>query len=84
MSEEKIRRMLFKMERPGQVKIGDYVTITEKMLPYAYYYTVEPAVAMSGNIEFCDRLLAKEGTVINIEENPKGYYVTVEFKETSC
>jgi len=75
--------MLFKMERPGQVQIGDIVTITEKTLPYAYYYTLEPAVAMSGNIEFCDRLLAREGIVKNIEENPRGYYVTVEFEEPS-
>lgn len=78
-----MREMLFKMERPGQVKIGDVVKITEKALPYAYYYTLEPAVAMSGNIEFCDRLLAKEGRVKNIEENPRGYYVTVEFAEPS-
>lgn len=76
-----MREMLFKMERPGQVKIGDVVKITEKSLPYAYYYTLEPAVAMSGNIEFRDRLLAREGTVTQIEENPRGYYVTVEFME---
>lgn len=78
-----MREMLFKMERPGQVKIGDVVNITEKTLPYAYYYTLEPAVAMSGNIEFRDRLLSKEGIVKNIEENPRGYYVTVEFEEPS-
>lgn len=78
-----MREMLFKMERPGQVQVGDLVKITEKFLPYAYYYTLEPAVAMSGNIEFRDRLLAREGTVKQIEENPRGYYVTVEFNEPS-
>ncbi len=78
-----MREMLFKMERPGQVQVGDLVKITEKSLPYAYYYTLEPAVAMSGNIEFRDRLLAREGTVKQIEENPRGYYVTVEFDELS-
>ncbi len=78
-----MREMLFKMERPGQVQVGDLVKITEKSLPYAYYYTLEPAVAMSGNIEFRDRLLAREGTVKQIEENPRGYYVTVEFNEPS-
>lgn len=77
-----MREMLFKMERHGQVNIGDIVNITEKSLPYAYYYIVEPAVAMSGNIEFWDRLLAKEGTVTKIEENPRGYYVTVAFMES--
>ena len=76
-----MREMLFKMERPGLVKVGDVVKITEKTLPYSYYYTVEPAVAMSGNIEFRDRLLAQEGVVKQIEENPRGYYVTVEFAE---
>lgn len=76
-----MRKMLFKMERPGQVKVGDLVKITEKSLPYSYYYTLEPAVAMSGNIEFRDRLLAREGTITQIEENPRGYYVTVEFAE---
>lgn len=76
-----MREMLFKMERPGQVKVGDIVQVTEKSLPYSYYYTLEPAVAMSGNIEFRDRLLAQEGTVTQIEENPRGYYVTVEFEE---
>lgn len=76
-----MREMLFKMERPNQVQIKDVVQITEKALPYAYYYTLEPAVAMSGNIEFRDRLLSKEGKVKDIEENPRGYYVTVEFDE---
>ncbi len=76
-----MREMLFKMERSGQVKVGDVVTITEKSLPYSYYYILEPAVAMSGNIEFRDRLSAREGTVIQIEENPRGYYVTVQFAE---
>ncbi|GFI21567.1 hypothetical protein IMSAGC011_00338 [Lachnospiraceae bacterium] len=76
-----MRRMDFKMERPGQVKVGDVVTITEGVLPSNYYYIINPAVAMSGNIPFRDRLQSKSGTVISVEENTRGYYVIVEFEE---
>lgn len=76
-----MRRMNFKMERPGQVKEGDVVTVTEGVLPSNYYYTINPAVAMSGNIPFRDRLQSKSGTVVSVEENTRGYYVTVEFDE---
>lgn len=76
-----MRKMDFKMERPGQVKEGDTVTVTEGILPSNYYYTINPAVAMSGNIPFRDRLKSKSGTVISVIENTRGYYVTVEFDE---
>lgn len=72
--------MEFKMERPGQVAEGDTVTITESLLPSNYYYTINPAVAMSGNIPFRERLLAREGRVVSVVENTRGYYVTVEFE----
>lgn len=76
-----MRRMDFKMERSGQVKEGDAVTITEGILPSNYYYTINPAVAMSGNIPFNERLQSKSGTVVSVEENERGYYVIVEFDE---
>ncbi|MDD6207136.1 MAG: hypothetical protein PUB10_01260 [Clostridiales bacterium] len=75
-----MRKMDFKMERTGLVEIGDRVEVTEGVLPSAYYYTVEPAVAMSGNIPFRDRLTATEGIVTDIQENQKGFYITVEFE----
>lgn len=76
-----MRQMDFKMERPGQVTEGQRVTITEGLLPSNFYYIINPAVAMSGNVPFNQRLLSKEGVVKTITENARGYYVTVEFDE---
>ena len=46
-----------------------------------YYYTIDPAVAMSGNIPFRDRLMTNSGTVVSVTENTRGFYVTVAFDE---
>ena len=76
-----MREMEFKMEREGLLKVGDWITVTEGVLPSSYYYTIDPALAMSGNIPFRERMTAKEGTVVDIQENDRGYYVTVNFEE---
>ena len=73
--------MEFNMERPGHLKEGDHVTVTEGVLPSNYYYTIDPALAMSGNYPFRERMLAREGDVVSVVENPRGFYVTVEFDE---
>ena len=76
-----MRVLEFKMERAGLVKVGDIVQVTEGSLPSSWYYMIEPAVAMSANIPLFERLKSKEGTVVDVEETPKGYFVTVAFDE---
>lgn len=76
-----MREMEFKMERNGLVQVGQRVEIREGKLPYSYYYVVEPAVAMSGNYPFRERLEAREGTVKEILEKETGMYINVEFAE---
>ena len=76
-----MRTMEFKMERQGLLNEGDNITVTEGLLPSNYYYTIDPSLAMSGNISFRERLKSKEGKVTQIIENERGFYVTVEFNE---
>lgn len=76
-----MRRMEFKMERQGLLEAGQRITVTEGLLPSNYYYTIDPALAMSPNIPFRNRLTSREGTVVDIQENARGFYVTAEFDE---
>lgn len=76
-----MREMDFKMEREGLLKEGDVVTVTEGKLSNAYYYTIDPSLAMSPNIPFPERLKNQQGKIISIEENARGFYVKVEFDE---
>ena len=79
--EERMRTMEFKMERQGLLKEDDQITVTEGLLPSNYYYTIDPSLAMSGNIPFRERLKSREGKVMSIIENERGFYVTVAFDE---
>lgn len=76
-----MRRMEFKMERPGFLEVGQQIHVTEGVLPSNYYYTIDPALAMSANIPFRDRLQTKEGIVVDIVQNDRGFYVMAEFDE---
>ena len=76
-----MRSMEFKMERPGLLKEGDQITVTEGVLPSNYYYTIDPSLAMSPNIPFRERLRTREGRVSAVIQNERGYYVPAEFDE---
>lgn len=69
------------MERPGLAKAGDRLKVTESKLPTSYYYTIEHAIAMSGNYHVSERLKSREGVVAEVKETEKGFYVIMEFEE---
>lgn len=69
------------MEREGLLSEGDEVTVTEGLLTGSCYYTIDPSLAMSGNIPFNQKLKTNSGRVKSIIQNSRGYYVTVEFDE---
>ena len=71
----------FKMERENLVKKGDVVQIVEGVLPSSWYYTIVPAVAMSRNYKFGERIKSTEGVVDDIVKTERGYFVKVKFDE---
>ena len=75
------RDVVFKMERPGLVEVGQEVDVSESITPVNVNYMIEPAVAMSGLFRFTERLKSKKGIVKDIIQNDRGYYVTVKFDE---
>ena len=76
-----MRKMEFKMERPGLVVEGDTVEILERSSPVNYHYIIEPAVAMSGCYFERERLKSTSGIVKQIKQTETGYYVIVAFDE---
>ena len=76
-----MRQESFKMERPGLVKPGDKIQITEYQSYMNYSYIIEPAVTMSGCYRNADRIRSKEGIIKSIEHTPRGFIVTAEFDD---
>ena len=61
-------------------KVFRPLEVTESVTPFNVNYMIEPAVAMSGLFKLNDRIPADHGVVKAIEENDRGYYVTVTFE----
>ena len=70
------------MERPGLLKEGDQVQMTESKLNTlagtVYYYTIGPALAMSGNIPARERLTSPEAVVKEVKFENSVYTVIAE------
>ena len=75
-----MRDELFHMER-DVLNIGDKVSITEGQLPFSYYYTITPALAMSKNYKSSERIRSTEGEVISKERKGSTYEIYVRFKD---
>ena len=76
-----MRQEKFKMERPNLVQPGQKIEITEIQTNMNYSYIIEPAVAMYGCFKGNNRIKSKEGTIVSIEDTPRGFIVTAEFEE---
>ncbi|MBQ8639686.1 MAG: hypothetical protein IJ468_11010 [Lachnospiraceae bacterium] len=75
-----MRRELFHMER-DVLEVGDEVSIIEGQLPFSYYYTIVPALAMSRNYQNADRIRSRNGKVVSKDRNGSTYEIYVEFEE---
>ncbi|MCR4745184.1 MAG: hypothetical protein K5894_08135 [Lachnospiraceae bacterium] len=80
-----MRDMKFKMEiKYEHIVPGAEVDVEESQLQggLVVYYTIIPAIAMSGNFPRHEALKNLHGKVTNVEEGKGGaYYVTVSFEE---
>lgn len=70
----------FKMERPGLIEVGDECRIVERSTVAFYYYIIQPALAMSGNYTLGQRIKSEKGIAREIKQDPRGFFVYVEFE----
>lgn len=78
------RSMDFKMEiNYEHIKPGAEVSVEESKLQggLVVYYTIVPAIAMSGNYRKQEALKTFDGVVTAVKPDGVAYYVTVEFDE---
>lgn len=77
------RRMEFRMSRSGLCKAGDPVVVTESELRTLegtmYYYTMEPALAMSNNTK--QKLNKMTGVVVAVEPHSSEWTVICDMDE---
>ncbi|MBR1633715.1 MAG: hypothetical protein IJ682_01490 [Lachnospiraceae bacterium] len=79
-----MRKEEFKMERKELlevVKKGEVFSVAEYELPNSYYYVLGNAYAMSGNYKGTERIHSTKGEVLEVQDTPRGYFVTVGFDE---
>ncbi|MCR5746824.1 MAG: hypothetical protein K6G03_03880 [Lachnospiraceae bacterium] len=81
-----MREIEFKMELEYEhIKEGALITVEEGYLQdgLVVYYTIVPAIAMSGNFKRQEALRSFEGKVKSVrrDEGSGAYYVTAEFEE---
>lgn len=79
-----MREMEFKLERKellDEVKPGSIFPVREYKISNSYYYVMGRSYAMSANFGVLERLTSEEGTVKEINDTPKGYFVTMAFDE---
>ena len=78
--EPEMRTEPFTMER-NVLDLGQEVEITEGRLPRAWYYTAEPAAAMSANIPLNKRITSTKGVVTGKRLEGSTYIVDITFDE---
>ena len=70
-----------RMERENLVSPGDRIHVSEGKLPETWYYTIEPAVAMSANYSVRERLKVFDGVVEEVRTDESGFTVVAAFEE---